>query len=129
MFEIFRIIFLGQEPAAKISDKTLERLIRREFAGRAGEVNQKFQRVNSNTLRGKNRFSAAILKLANKDLDKIDHYISICNNDFRDVVASAEYPERMRFAFNKIAGWKKKQIYLSDWKEYSTWLHKEPLQI
>jgi hypothetical protein len=124
VFEILRIIILGHEPSAKISDKTLERLMRREFGSRASEVNRKFQQVNSDTPRGKNRFSAAILKLADRDLDKIDYYISVCNNDFRDVVALAEYPRYTRIAFDEIAKWKKRQSYLSDWKEYSNWLHK-----
>ena len=124
MFEILRIIVLGQEPASKVSDKKLQRLMQREFGSRAGEVNQKFQRINSDTPSGKNRFSAAILKLANRDFDRIDYYINICNDDFRDVVASAEYPLRAKLGFNKIAGWKKRKIYLSDWKEYSNWLCK-----
>jgi hypothetical protein len=124
MFEILRIKILGQEPAAKISDKTLERLMRREFGSRAGEVNQKFQQVYSDTPRGKNRFSAAILKLANRDLDRVDYYISACNNDFRDVVAQAEYPRFTRVAFDEIAKCKKRQFYLSDWKEYLNWLRK-----
>jgi hypothetical protein len=127
MFEILQIVILGQEPAAKISDKTLERLIRREFAGRTGEVAQKFQRINSDSQSGKNRFSASILKLANGDFDRIDYYINICNDDFRDVVGSAEYPQRTRLGFNRIAGWEERRIYLSDWKEYSTWLRKYPL--
>jgi hypothetical protein len=124
VFEILRIIVLGQEPASKISDKTLERLLEREFGSRAGEVNQKLQRINSDSPNGKNRFSAAILKLANSDFEKIDYYINLCNDDFRDVVAAAEYPERMKFAFHKIARWKKRQIYLSDWNQYSRWLRK-----
>lgn len=117
-------MILGHEPSAKISDKTLERLIRREFGSRAGEVNRKFQQVNSDTPGGKNRISAAILKLANRDLDGIDYYTSVCNNDFRDLVAPAEYPRFSKIGFNKIAKWKKRQLYLSDWKEYSRWVRK-----
>ena len=124
MFEILGIIVLGQEPASKISDKTLEWLLHREFGSRAGEVKQKLRRINSDSPNGRNRFSAAILKLANRDFEKIDCYINLCNDDFRDVVAAAEYPVRMRFAFNKIAGWKKRQIYFYDWNQYSTWLRK-----
>lgn len=124
MLEILRIIIFGQEPSAKISNQTLERLIRREFGSRAVEINQKFQQINSNIPESKNRLSAAILKLANRDLDRIDYYINICNNDFRDVVALAEYPGYSKVAFDEIAIWKKRQIYLSDWKEYSNWLRK-----
>jgi hypothetical protein len=124
MFQTLRIIIFGHEPSAKINNQTLERLIRREFDSREVEINQKFQQINSNIPGSKNRLSAAILKLANRDFDRIDYYINICNNDFRDVVAPAEYPGYSRVAFDEIAKWKKRQIYLSDWKEYSNWLRK-----
>jgi len=64
------------------------------------------------------------LKLANRDFDRIDYYINVCNNDFRDVVVQAEYPSFTGVAFGEIAKWKKRQLYFSDWKEYSNWLRK-----
>jgi hypothetical protein len=112
------------EPVARISDKTIERLLLREFGDHASEVKEKFLHVKSDTPRGKNRISAAIVKLSNGDLDKIDHYIDLCNLDFRDVVAPAEYPRYTTVAFNEIPRWKKGQFYLADWKEYSSWLRK-----
>src|ERR1700730_7591548 len=122
MFETLRITILGHEPVAKISDKTLERLLRREFGDHASEVKEKLLHVKSDTPGGKNRISAAILKLSNGDLDKINYYIDLCNQDFRDVVAPAEYPRYSTVAFNEIPRWKKRQFYLADWKEYSNWL-------
>jgi hypothetical protein len=124
MFEAFRISILGHEPVARVSDKTIERLLLREFGNHACEAEEKFLRVKCDTPGGRNRISAAILKLSNGDLDKIDHYIDLCNLDFRDVVAPAEYPRYTAVAFNEIPRWKQRQFYLADWKEYSYWLRK-----
>jgi hypothetical protein len=124
MFEALRISILGHEPAARISDKTLERLLRRECGDRASEVKEKFLHVKSGTLGGKNRISTAILKLSNGDLDKIDYYSDLCNRDFKDVVARAEYPRYSTVALNETPRWKKRQYYLADWKDYSNWLRK-----
>jgi len=124
MFETLLITILGHEPVAKISDKTLERLLRREFGDHASEAKEKFLHVKSNSPGGKNRISAAILKLSNGDLDKINYYIDLCNQDFRDVVAPAEYPRYSTVAFNETPRWKKRQYYFADWKDYSNWLRK-----
>jgi hypothetical protein len=85
----------------------LEWLLRREFGDHASEVKMKLLHLKSDTPGGKNRISAAILKLSNGDMDKIDHYIDLFNRDFRDVVALAEYPRYTTVAFNKIPRWKK----------------------
>ena len=124
MFEALRISILGHEPAARISDKTLERLLRSECGDRASEVKDKFLHVKSHPLGGKNRISAAILKLSNGDLDKINYYIDLCNRDFREVVARAEYPRYSAVAFNETSRWEKRQYYLADWKDCSNWLRK-----
>jgi len=124
MFQALRISILGRQPAARISNKTHERLLRRECGDRASEVKEKFLHVKSDTLGGKNRISAAILKLSNGDLDIIDHYIDLCNRGFREVVARAEYPRYSTEAFNETPRWKIRHYYLADWKDYSNWLRK-----
>jgi len=60
MFERLRIKYLGQQPAAKVSSETLDKIIQRDY----GE----------NFEHGRNRFSAAVLKLSNGDLTKVDEY-------------------------------------------------------
>jgi hypothetical protein len=122
MFITLQITLLGRQPIAKISDRTLERLISRDFGINANEVKQKLLKVNS-TPNGKNRISAAILKLANKDVNAIYKLIE-GNNDFRDIVINAEYPRCAKLGFDTIKKSVMKQIYLEDWKEYSTWLNK-----
>jgi hypothetical protein len=124
MFETLRIRLFKRQPIAKVDSKTLERIINREFDGRANEVKQKLQEVKISTLNGKNRISAAIIKLANKDINAIDNLIEISNADFRDILVKAEYPRCFDFGFGQIGKNKMKQMYFADWKDYSNWLNK-----
>lgn len=114
---------MGQ-PAAKISDELLDKLIRREFPHDIDNVKQKLNTIVSDSQAGKNRFSAAVLKLANGDLSKIDDLVTKCNYDFRDIVSVAEYPKYSDFDLGEIPADKTKKIYESDWTKYSDWLNK-----
>ncbi|SRR5260221_14307568 len=124
MFETLQIILFGRQPIAKVDDKTLERIIHREFGDHASEVKQKLKVVTSDTPKGKRRISAAIIKLTDKDINAIDNFIEISNNDFRDVLARAEYPRCFDLGFDDVKENKMKQIYFADWKGYSNWLNK-----
>jgi len=124
MFEALQIMLLGIQPVAKIDGKTLERIIHREFGNYVSEVKQKLKGVVSATQNGKNRISAAIIKLADKDINAIDNFIEISNNDFRDVLLRAEYPGCFDLEFDELEKAEMKQIYLADWKDYSNWLNK-----
>jgi hypothetical protein len=125
MFKTLRIKLFGKEPVAEVDSKTLERIICRDFGTRADEVKQKLQKLICDTSEGRNRISAAIIKLAENDIDAIDNFIEISNNDFRDVLARAEYPRCFELGFGGVEEDKKKQIYLADWTEYSNWLNKK----
>ena len=124
MFETLRIKLFGRQPFAKVSNKTLERLIHREFGDRANEVKQKLGSVTNYTPESKNRILAAIVKLADKDVNAVDKFIEMSNTDDRDVLAKAEYPECLELGFGKTHGNKMKQIYLTEWEEYSNCLKK-----
>jgi hypothetical protein len=124
MFEAIQIKIFGNQPAAKVTGKMLDRLIERDFGNKTLEVKHKLQRVTSDTLHGKNRISAAILKLSKKDFNAIDHYVDMSNNDFRDVISQAEYPRCSKLNSDGMEGQKMKRIYLDDWVEYSNWLTK-----
>ena len=128
MFETLRIRLWGSVPCAKINNKTLERIINREFGNGATEVKQKLQKITNNGRENKNRISAAIVKLANKDIAAIDNFVEISNSDYRDVLSPAEYPRFNELGFVGIKGMaknKKKEIIISDWKHYSKWLNRK----
>ena len=42
------------------------------------------------------RVQLAILKLSDGDMDQLRHYVEVAKQDYRDVLAWAEYPEQMR---------------------------------
>jgi hypothetical protein len=124
MFEVLRIKLFGTQPTASITSRTLNRIIRREFGNKSQEVKQKLEQVTSETNNGKNRISASILKLSNKDFTAIDDYIKKSNDDFRDVIMKAEYPRCAKVSFEGTPRQTVKQIHLEDWIEYSKWLKK-----
>lgn len=123
MFEKIRIILFGEQPTIKVTDKMLERIIQRDFGTQIDLVKLKLEKVSGDTRNGKNRVSAAILKLANKDINLIDKYIETSINDFRDVISLAEYPRCDKFGFDVFKDQNKKRIFLDDWNEYSDWLN------
>lgn len=127
MFEKLKIKYLGNQPIAEISKETLEKLIRREFPESYQIVKQKLCLIKSDSLIGQNRLSAAVLKVSNGDLNKIDSYIKKCNSDYRDVISQAEYPRISEIGFIGIEEKEPselKEYYLKDWTEYTNWIKK-----
>lgn len=118
------ILKKGEQPTAKISDKELEFLIRRDFTNNAELVKQKLNKIQSDSLNGKNRISAAVLKITNMELDKMDSIIIKANEDFRDIVSEAEYPRASKYGFDEPNEKELKTDYLNDWTEYSEWKNK-----
>ena len=82
---------MNNEPT-KISSKLLELLINREFGEQSLYITEQLQRVKSDSESGRRRISAAILKLTNRSLERLDQIIQRANSDFRDIIAEAEYP-------------------------------------
>jgi hypothetical protein len=125
MFERLKIEIWGHQPTAKITSRTLDKIIQRDYDDNYKEVKRKLELIKSDSLNGRNRLSAAVLKLANRNLMKIDTYIEMANTDFRDVVSKAEYPRYTEHDFGEIPADKLKEIYLADWTEYSDWLMRD----
>ena len=127
MFEKLKIKFLGNQPVAEISKEILEKLIRRDFPESYKIVKQKLDLIKSDSLKGQNRLSAAVLKVSNGDLSKVDSYIEMCNSDYRDVISQAEYPRISEIGFvgmEEIEPSELKEYYLKDWTEYTNWINK-----
>ncbi|MFI5148916.1 MAG: hypothetical protein ACHQRM_04230 [Bacteroidia bacterium] len=122
--EVFRIKLFGTQPIARASDKTLERIINREFQSQTEVVKQKLEKIDSDSHPGKNRLSAAVLKLADGEMNALDHYIILCNADHRDVLALAEYPRCNTIGMVAMNNQNMKSIYLADWLEYQAWINR-----
>ena len=70
------------------------------------------------------RVRLAALKLAQGDLEALKHCIRLAKQDYRDVIAPAEYPgySRMGFRVGKLAGDAQAEIIGADWRQYESWL-------
>jgi hypothetical protein len=123
MFEKKKITLFGEQPTAKISEKTLKRLIKRDFPNQAEIIYSKLIGIKGDSLNGKRRIAASILKLANKDLDEIEQLINKANEDYRDVLAKSEYPRNSSYDFGERTEKENKKDYIQDWEEYSDWLN------
>lgn len=119
------ILTKGEQPVAKISDEDLDFLICREFPNDKVTVKTKLDKIKSDSQNGKNRISASVLKLADKNLSRIDILVKRANQDFRDIVLKAEYPRASSYDFGKRDEEEIKDDYLRDWDEYSTWKEKK----
>lgn len=125
MFERLKIKYLGQQPAARISSEVLDKIIQRDYPDNFELVKQKLRTIKSDSEGGRNRFSAAVLKLSDGDLKKIDTYIEMCNYDFRDVVSKAEYQRVSKLEFIDMESMTTRELrqnYLDDWTDYSNWI-------
>ncbi len=67
------------------------------------------------------------MKIADKNLDKIDLLVKRANEDFRDIVSEAEYPRAHKSGFKLFDKEEKaiKEVLLEDWEEFSTWKEKK----
>ena len=118
---------MENQPVAEISNEILEKIIRRDFPESFEIVKQKLYLIKSDSLKGQNRLSAAVLKLSKGNLNTIDKYIEKCNYDCRDVISEAEYPRISEIGFvglEEIELSARKEYYLKDWTEYTNWINK-----
>jgi hypothetical protein len=116
---------MKEQPIPEISNSILDVIIERDFGKNSIEVKIKLNRVKSDTESGKNRISAAILKLANGNINSIDNFIQLANSDFRVLISQAEYPRCAELEFEDLEKPEIWEIYMEDWKEYTEWLNKE----
>ena len=124
MTEIELIKIKGEQPAAKISDAELEFLIERDFPDNFDLIKEKLNQIQSDSQNGKNRIGAAVLKLANSEINKIHYLINKANGDFRDIISEAEYPRASEYGFEEPGEKELRTAYLNDWQEYVEWKNK-----
>jgi hypothetical protein len=73
----------------------------------------------------RDRVHLAILMLSEGKLDKLDHYVNVADQDYRDVLSWAEYPEQSCTSTWKLdpADPKLAEILRRDREQYLAWLH------
>jgi len=69
------------------------------------------------------RVRVAVLKLAGRDLERIEYYTGHACIDYRDVLAMAEYPEQLRHSFpEKTDPEGYARIMENDRRQYEMWI-------
>lgn len=117
------------QPIPDVTENDVIRIIQREFP------TEQFKKAMSvlseygteDWQRGVNRVRLAVLKLAGGDLQALRREIDIAKSDYRDVLASAEYPVYMKKVppSGKLDEDELERIIRADWEQYISWLNRE----
>lgn len=111
---------------ARFEEGELDFLIKREFPEKYIEVKNKFSGLKYYGL-SPERTMAAILKLADRDFDKIKGLIKDANTDPRDVITYAEYPISSKLSWTEeknMTEEEKEEMNEKQWQQYQEWKNK-----
>jgi hypothetical protein len=116
-----------RQPIPKVSEADVRRIIQRDFP--SGEENFIMEMLNEfgRDNPAVNRVHLAILKLSGGDLDRLREVLEITRQDFRDVIAPAEYPSYSKLNHSRLSELtedEKGEIIQKDWRQYQDWLRK-----
>jgi len=114
---------MQSQPTPDVSAADVERIAQRDFPPE--QVAAVLAALSEYGDRGADRVRLAILKLANRDLQKLRYWLEAAKCDYRDVLGPAEYPRYWKKWNPKRAAseeeWRKMMID-SDWAQYERWL-------
>jgi hypothetical protein len=116
-----------EQPVPDVTDKDVKRIAIRDFGeDNISKVLSILDEYNKDYNEPSARVCLAILKLANGDLDQLIVKTNMAIEDFRDVLAQAEYPRYSNeIRFDDVDPEVAKQIINDDWKHYCSWLELE----
>ena len=114
------------QPTPVVTAADVERIVRRDFPSeRAAEVVAVLSEYGTESWqREPDRVRLAVLKLAAGNMEKLRQGIETAKQDYRDVLAYAEYPGYM----TRVPGPgtrppdEVQRIVDADWKQYQDWL-------
>lgn len=115
------------QPVPTVTAADIERIVRRDFPNRVSDALAILDEYGSGTWHHEShRVHAAVLKIANGNLDRLKREIKTANADYRDVLAYAEYPSY----FQRVPGpgslpaAQTRQIIDADWRQYQEWFNR-----
>lgn len=110
------------QPVPEYSETDLSRVVARDFeARRAAEVLRALEDYGAEAWHTEVlRVRMACLKLADGDVIRLRAALIAACEDFRDVLACAEYPRYLR-AHDAAS---KREAVAQDWEELQAWLHR-----
>ena len=111
------------QPVPSVTIEQINKILRREFPFNIQKALEILKQYSSN---GKYRVWAAIIKLSERDLNKLQENTNTAINDYRDILANAEYPEytlKVGFDSKKFTKEEIENIYQRDQQQYLKWLN------
>ena len=121
------------QPIPEVTDSDVTRIVKRDFP--TGQFDAVMSILNEygteDWQRGISRVRLAVLKLADGDLQTLRREIDVAKRDYRDVLASAEYPEYMQKVSPSaaLAEVERERIIRADWMQYQSWLNRKSTKI
>ena len=117
---------LVSQPVPEVTESDVQRIVCRDFAPeswtKANEILSRYDLAESQS--GGDRVRAAILKLAHGDVRALEVNVAIACVDFRDVIATAEYPQFARHSpSDNLSQSEKAALVEADWVQYNAWFH------
>ena len=113
------------QPVPKISAADIERLLARDFPDVAAARTALASYGSKDWHREPERVRAAALKLAGGSIEKLQRTMAMADNDYRDVLAYAEYPSYMdKISATEKDAAKRQKLIEEDWKQYRDWFEK-----
>jgi hypothetical protein len=116
------------QPVPRCVAEDVERIVRRDFPpGQHDLVRSMLDEYGTEKWhREEVRVRLAILKLAAGRFDEVQPHVDMAKQDYRDVLAYAEYPNYMRGVppSEKISEAKREEKINQDWQQYQDWLYR-----
>lgn len=112
-----------EQPTPYVSRKNVECIVRRDFQPSEYKTVLKILSKFDQDGNQNPRVQLAILKLADRDINKIQYFTDLAAIDQRDVLAPAEYPEYSKYSeISLLTPEKRDSIIKQDWDQYNNWL-------
>ena len=114
-----------EQPVPRVSETDISRIVHRDFP--APEVPEAVELLRRYGLAPWEqeiaRATAAVLKLAAGDSQRLEHYAEVAGADYRDVLAWAEYPEYVERSpkIGALGAAEEAAIVQRDWQQYDEW--------
>lgn len=115
---------MSQQPVPSVTAVDVERIARRDFPpGVVSEVLAILREYGTEDWEGEPvRVRLAVLRLAAGDLEHLRYEMDRAKRDYRDVLASAEYPGYAQCKVKELSPEDRKRIIDTDWRQYQQWL-------
>ena len=114
---------MRHQPVPQVTSDDVSRVVLRDFA--EDEVPRAWALLDSwggGPGPPNPRVALASLKMADGDLGRLQAALAVAKDDYRDVLAWAEYPEYMRSVPGPGRPPDVERVIEADWRQYQAWL-------